>query len=89
MKRETLTERYVDSIDCLLFLEPECFDDAIVGVAQRADGMFTVCYSEPKVIKVLMDVDKMSFEEALEFYNFNILGSYLGDATPVFVDDEQ
>jgi hypothetical protein len=29
--------------------------------------------------------DKMTEEEAIEYMDFNVVGSYVGDATPLFV----
>jgi len=41
-----------------------------------------------KVLEILMTRDGMSYEEAREFYEFNIVGAYVGPGTPVFVEDE-
>jgi len=30
----------------------------------------------------------MEHEEALEFFDFNVDGSYVGEQTPIFVEDE-
>jgi hypothetical protein len=49
--------------------------------------MLAVAYSEPKVIELLIKHDKMTPDEAMEYYQFNILGAYLGENTPVFIDD--
>lgn len=89
MKRQTIIDKYCGAQESLIFLEPEEMDAALVGVVQGPNGLFAACYSEPKIIKMLMDQDNISFEEALEFYNFNILGSYMGESTPVFLDDEE
>lgn len=88
-RRQKFIDMHLDSEDQLLFLEPEYFDEAILGVAQRADGLLAVCYSEPRVIELLMEQDGMDADEAMEWYQFNILGSYVGDATPIFVDDTE
>jgi hypothetical protein len=85
-RREQITEHYVD-VEDLVFLEPEYFDEAIIGVAANAAGMIAVAYSEPTVIKLLMQHDKMDSDEAMEWYQFNILGAHLGDCSPVFIDD--
>jgi len=45
-------------------------------------------YSVKKVLEILMTRDGMSHEEAREFYEFNIVGAYVGPGTPVFVEDE-
>jgi hypothetical protein len=86
-KRQTLVDNYVDGEEHLLFLDPEHFDDAIIGVAYNANGSFCVAYSEPKIVELLIKYDKMDPDEAMEWYQFNIVGAYLGESTPVFIDD--
>lgn len=85
-KREQIENEYLDG-DTLLFLDPEYFDEAIIGVAQRAGGLFAVAYSEPKVIDLLIKNERMDPDEAMEWYQFNILDAYMGEETPVFIDD--
>jgi len=85
-KREQIANNYVGG-DELLFMEQEYFDDAIIGVATSSLGMMAVAYSEPKVIDLIIKHDRMTPDEAMEYYQFNILGAYVGENTPVFIDD--
>jgi hypothetical protein len=85
-RREQIADNYVGG-DELLFMDPEYFDEAIIGVATNAVGMVAVAYSEPKVIELLVKHDKMTPDDAMEHYQFNILGAYVGENTPVFIDD--
>ena len=85
-KREQLANTYVGGDD-LLFMDPEYFDEAIIGVATSSVGMLAVAYSEPKIIELLIRHDQMTPDDAMEHYQFNILGSYMGENTPVFIDD--
>lgn len=64
------------------------FDDAIIGVSRRFRNDPLVAYSREKCISVLMERDKMSEEDASEFFEFNVIGSYVGVGTPVFIDTE-
>jgi hypothetical protein len=41
-------------------------------------------YSD-KCLKVLIERDDMSYPEAHEFMEFNVVGAYVGDFTPIFV----
>jgi hypothetical protein len=86
-RRQTLVDQYTDGEEHLLFLDPEYFDEAIIGVAFNATGVFCVAYSEPKIIELLIKHDKMDPDEAMEWYQFNIVASYLGESTPLFIDD--
>jgi len=58
-------------------------DDAIVGVCRQFNKSFVV-YDAHKVIATLR-AKGMSQEEAVEFYEFNIVGACVGDATPAFL----
>jgi hypothetical protein len=78
--RETIAEDYPD----LLVLEPSYFDAAIVGLAQRI-GLDVICYDKDKVIDILMQEEEMSYEDAIEHFDYNIIGSWVGEATPVFL----
>lgn len=69
----------------LLFLEPEAFDEAIIGLASRADGLLVVAYDYMTCLEVVMR-DGMDREEAEEYFEFNVIGAWSGDGTPVFVD---
>ena len=66
-KREQIFDNYV-GVEELMFLEPEYFDEAIIGVASSASGVIAVAYSEPQIIKLLMQHDKMDPDEAMEWY---------------------
>ena len=61
-------------------------DDAFIGVTYR-DSVQLAVYSALKVIEVLMRDNDWDDLEAVEWYEFNISGAYMGVGTPVFVDD--
>ena len=68
-----------------LLLEPASMDAAIVGlVSSFGSGDPVVCYDRSKVIAILMK-DGMDEEEAEEFFEFNVIGAYMGPETPVFI----
>lgn len=72
-----------------LFLKADGFDDAILGVTtQKQSGNILLVYSMSKCIEILMNRDEMTEEEALEYYYFNVEGSYMGEKTPVWVEDD-
>lgn len=78
--REQLAEQYGD--DLLLM---DGYDDCIVGVCTRFGQLPIVAYDRGKVIQRLMD-DGMGYEEAEEFFEFNQIGAWMGDATPCFIE---
>ena len=58
------------------------FDDCAIGIVQKFSGE-VLLYSEKKIIRKLMK--SMTKDEAWEYFNYNILGAYVGDYTPVFL----
>lgn len=69
----------------LLFIDGygEEMDKAIMGVVQSFNRVM-VCYDFEKVIEVLMAESEMTHEEAIEYFDFNIIGAWVGDHTPAF-----
>jgi len=57
------------------------YDDCIIGMTFRAD-VPVVIYSADRMIEKL--AKDMSYEEAQEFFDFNIEGAYMGERTPVY-----
>lgn len=70
----------------LLFLSEPEFDAAIVGIAERIGMSAVVVYDITKIIDVLCDRDGMDRDMASEYYEFNILGAYVGERTPLFIN---
>ena len=81
MTRDEIAESYPD----VLLLDPEYFDDAIVGIIHDFNRT-AVCYSESKIIELLMSEDKMDYDEAVEYYQYNILGAWMGDWSPMYLE---
>lgn len=61
------------------------FEEAIIGMADRCGQPMLVVYDVEKCIEILVARDGMSEEEALEFFEFNTLGSWVGEGTPLFL----
>jgi len=62
-------------------------DEAIIGQVSSFGREDILLYSVKKIIDILVERDGMSPDEALEFYDFNIAGAYLGEGMPAFLDD--
>ena len=62
------------------------FEDALVGVCRRFGQPPLAAYDRVKCIDILMRRDGMTWEDAEEFFNFNMIGAWLGESTPVFLD---
>ena len=68
-------------------LEPRAvFDVALMGIAERAGGLRVAAYNSAKCITALQKQNNWEYDDALEWFETNTLGSHIGDGTPVFVD---
>lgn len=61
------------------------FDEAIMGVAERINLGPVVAYKVGKILEILMKRDGMNYGEALEYFEYNIKGAWMGEFTPVFI----
>lgn len=69
MTAEELIEQASDNA---IVLEPQStFNSALVGVT--SDGRLV--YSEDKILIALQDIDGMTYEEALDYYQYNTVRS--------------
>ena len=59
------------------------FDDAILGFVERFGAPPVVLYNRDKCIEILME-QGMTFEEAHEHFDYNVVGAWVGDRTPAF-----
>jgi len=66
-------------------LQADGFDEAILGTAKRCGQTDIIAYDVAKIIDILMTRDGMDYEEAIEYFEFNILGGWHGEGTPCFV----
>lgn len=64
------------------YLIADGFNDAIIGIYGEK-----VVYSTKKCIDVLVSEHEMTEEDAFDHFYFNVSGSYVGEKTPIFVDD--
>ena len=77
-------QELVESYDSEMLIA-DGFDDAIIGVSERFGRSPIVAYDKDKCIQVLMDRDGMDYEDAIEFFNFNVIGAWVGKGTPEFI----
>ena len=55
-----------------------------MGLVQRCGQEPVILYDTDKVLQLLVYNDGMTYDDAVEFFEFNILGSWVGDETPAF-----
>lgn len=61
------------------------FDDALIGFSQRINEPILAVYSWELMMKVCMDRDGMTDEEAEEYISYNCIGAWVGEKTPIIV----
>jgi len=62
------------------------FEDAFIGAAMRFGWAEPVAlYDYEKCIDILVTRDGMDRGEAEEFFDFNVIGAWVGDQTPIYV----
>ena len=61
------------------------FETAFVAVAFSYNGNDIAVYDYDLCINVLTDRDEMSLEEAHEYMDYNVVGAYVGEETPLFI----
>jgi len=87
MTREEAVEAAGDDEE-LLFLDPDSLDVAIFGVTLSQPGRpSVVIYDREKIIEVFER--DMTYEEAVEFVEFNTIGAWVGERTPIFISLER
>ena len=80
MNRKDIEDLYSDDEPEMLFADG--YDEAIAGVVW--DGERTrVVYTTEDILGILMERDKMSYDEASEYFDFNVAGSHVGVYTPL------
>ena len=69
------------------------FDAAFVGFGWQFNVGPIVIYDQDKVLEILVangDEDSESpYEDALDHFGFNVIGSYVGERTPIFLTYEE
>jgi hypothetical protein len=63
------------------------FSEAFIGTSQRCGQTRLAVYSMSKMVQVLIDRDGMDSFEAEEYIHYNCIGAWMGELTPVIVED--
>lgn len=77
-----MLEKIINAYPDETFLKADEFDNCIIGVDEQNNRLI---YSVAKCIENLKA--EMSTEDAIEYFNFNIFDSYVGNQTPIWCWD--
>jgi len=64
------------------------FDDAVIGVGYRCGQPDLAVYDIDKCISILMKNNNWDRHEAIEYFEFNVIGAWVGENTPMWVQVE-
>jgi hypothetical protein len=81
---QTMIEKLVDWYPEESLLIADGFNDAIIGIDESS---MRVIYSVTKCIEILCLDNDMDVDDAIEHFEYNVRGSYVGERTPIWCDD--
>ena len=61
------------------------FEDAFLGVSEVFGRPPLATYDRDKCIDILIQRDGMTYEEAEEYFDFNVTGAWVGENTPIYL----
>jgi hypothetical protein len=61
---------------------PDFYDNAIVGITDEG----RLVYGKELMVFELVDGDEMDYTEAFEFLEYNCFYAYVGEMTPLFIN---
>ena len=61
------------------------FEKAFIGLGRQGPHRLAV-YDYNKCVRILMKREDWSEEDALEWMEFNVVGAWVGEQTPIFVE---
>ncbi len=79
-----LTEKVTEALDEEEITLADGFADAFLGIG-RQFGKPVAVYSRRKCIEVLMET--MDEEQAEEYFEFNMAGAWIGESTPIYLEE--
>ena len=60
-------------------------DDAIIAISRDSlTGKYRVVYDVARIVQVLVNDQGMDEDEAYEHMEFNVIGGYVGEMTPIW-----
>ena len=85
-----LEEHYQHDLDKILLADG--FEDAFMGVVESFGTAPKACYNYDACIDILtgglryVEDEVMTYDEAVEYLEFNVTQAYVGEHTPAFIN---
>jgi hypothetical protein len=81
-KRKIVEKELLNLCSTAVFFDN--LDDAIFGIGRRSENKrFVVAYKKSKCIECFKK--EMSHNDAVEWFEYNVLDAYVGEYTPIFI----
>jgi len=80
----TMIEKLVDWYPEESLLIADGFNDAIIGIDESS---MRIIYSVTRCIEILCLDEEMDVDDAIEHFNYNVKGAYVGEKTPIWCED--
>ncbi len=81
---DDILEKIIESHPDESFLKADGFDAAIIGIDAKS---MRLIYSVTKCIDILM-IDIPDDVDAIDYFEFNVSGAYMGEKTPIWCYDD-
>ena len=81
MKNDDWLLQALEENECLL---ADGFDSTLIGITSGINPV--AVYDIKQMLTILVKRDKMTMEDALEHLDFNVIGGYVGEKTPIYMD---
>lgn len=62
--------------------DPNFYDSAILGITDEG----RLVYSKETMCKLLEEVNEMDYNKAWEFLEYNCFNAYVGEMTPIYIN---
>ncbi len=84
-------KNFEDHVEHLRDMNPDAllangFEEALVGIGRRFNSPYVAVYDYNKCLHVLMERDSMSLTYAIDFMEYNVVGAWMGESTPIFIE---
>ena len=81
--RKRINDFFIERDEDVLLMDG--FDEAFIGYSQRINEPILAVYSWEKMVDVCTKRDGMTYDEATEYIEYNCIGAWVGERTPIIV----
>lgn len=81
--REQIESHLLEMDESALLMDG--FEEAFIGFTRRINEPLLAVYDWKKMVDVLVQRDGMDYDEAVEYIDYNCLGAWVGERTPLIV----